>query len=163
VLGPGKVLELRDAPVSPASEPVALSEERPRPDEHRPEPVVYAPSPLSEPAAARLADRLAPADEPESPARRQESRGRRREPRPQLGQELAASAEHPVSASPWREPAVQRCSSEWSLRQLEPLQPAVPAGLPRELVVRPGLTCRCQIPQAAPPSFRSLTGPAAIA
>ena len=118
------VLELRDAVVSPVSEPAALSQERLCRDEHRPEPVAYAPSsPLSEPAAACLADRLALAGEPESragrqesrPHRGQESRARRRELRPQRGQELAASAEPRVSARPWREPAVQRCSSEWSL------------------------------------------------
>jgi hypothetical protein len=168
VLGRGKVLELRDAPVSPASEPVALSEERlgldehPREEhrlvEHRPEPVAYAPwSPLSEPAAACLADRLALADEPES-------RGRRRAPRPQLGQELAASAEPRDSARLGREPAVRLCSSKWSSPLLEPVQPAVPpVGFPRELVACPQLTCCCQIRQAAPPSFRSPIGPVATA
>jgi hypothetical protein len=168
VLGRGKVLELRDAPASPASEPVALSEERLGLDEHRreehrlvehrPEPVAYAPwSPLSEPAAACLADRLALADEPES-------RGWRREPRLQLGQKLAASAEPRVSARPGRLPAVQRCSSEWSLPLLEPVQPAVPpAGFPRELVACPQLMCCCQIRQAPPPSFRSPIGPVVTA
>jgi hypothetical protein len=177
VLGRGKLLELRDAPVSPVSEPVALSEERPGLDEHRrekqrlvehrPEPVAYAPwSPLSEPVAACLADRLVLADE-------SESRGRRREPRPQLGQrprgpqlgqEPASSAEPRVSARPGQEPAVRRCSSEWSLPLLEPAQPAVPlAEFPRELVVCQQLTCRCQIRQPAPPSFRSPIAPAAIA
>ena len=166
MLGPGKVLELRAAPVPPASELVALSEERLALseerlglDEHRPKPVAYAPpwSPLSAPAAACLADRLALADEPES-------RARRREPRPQLVPELAASAEPRVSARPGREPAVQRCSSEWSLLLPEPVQPAVPpAGFPRELVVFPELTSRCQIRPAAPPSFRFPIAPVATA
>jgi hypothetical protein len=165
VLGPGKVLELRDAPVPPAFELVALweerlalSEERLGLDEHRPKPVAYAPrSPLSEPAAACLADRLALADEAES-------RAWRREPRPQLVPELAASAEPRVSARPAWEPAAQRCSSEWSLPLPETVQPAVPpAGFPRELVVFAELTCRCQIRPAAPPSFRSPIAPAATA